>query len=425
MLRIYQLLILILLPVVVLRLVARSIGEPAYRAHLLERFGSVGHHSPHDVWIHAVSAGETIAAEELIRSLLQEGRSIVLTVTTPAGREAANRLFGRSITLAYAPYDVPLCVSRFLMNMKPHAALIIETEIWPGWLAALDQKGIPTALINGRLSEKSYRRYARAKGLIRAGLQSLALVGCQSEAHRERFLALGALKSSVQVLGSIKFDAGLPLDFAQEVSRLQFRLGPEPALLAASTHAPEESFCLKAFKALKKQHPTLRLVLAPRHVHRADALVMDATSAGFNAKVTSQSGPLDGADVVVLDEMGELLIWYGIAQAAFIGGTLIDHGGHNFIEAAAAGCPVVAGPSLYNFESMAALFLAEGAMVEVQDERDLGAALGELLNNEGERLRLRDSAKRLVIRESGALDRTLAALATANVLPSISRGLEP
>lgn len=424
MLRIYQLLILILLPVVVLRLIYRSIREPAYRDHLVERFGWVGDYPTHDVWIHAVSAGETIAAEALIRSLLEEGRSIVLTVTTPAGREAAHRLFGPSITLVYAPYDVPFCVNRFLRSMAPRAALIIETEIWPGWLAALGRQGIPAALINGRLSEKSYRRYARAKGLIQAALQSLALVGCQSEAHRERFLALGARESSARTLGSIKFDAGLPPDFQEDVGRTKHRLGPEPVLLAASTHAPEESFCLTAFKALKSQYPSLRLVLAPRHVHRASGLVNDAVSAGFKAKVTSQNGLLSDVDVVVLDEMGQLLTWYGVAQAAFIGGTLIDHGGHNFMEAAAAECPVIVGQSLYNFESMAALFLAERAMVQVQDEQALGTALGQLLSDDEERSRLSDSALRLVHRESGALDRTRAALIAANVLPDIAKGSE-
>jgi len=165
-------------------------------------------------------------------------------------------------------------------------------------------------------------------------------------------------------------------------------------------------------------------VLAPRHVHRANALVNDAASAGFKAKVTSQGGALDDVDVVVLDEMGQLLTWYGAAHAAFIGGTLIDHGGHNFVEAAVAGCPVVVGHSLYNFESMAALFLAEGAMVKVQDEQELGTALGQLLGDDDERSRLRDSARRLVYRESGALDRTRAALIAANVLPGIPLGSE-
>jgi 3-deoxy-D-manno-octulosonic-acid transferase len=165
-------------------------------------------------------------------------------------------------------------------------------------------------------------------------------------------------------------------------------------------------------------------VLAPRHVHRANGLVNDAVSAGFKAKVTSQNGPLNDVDVVVLDEMGQLLTWYGVAQAAFIGGTLIDHGGHNFMEAAAAECPVIVGQSLYNFESMAALFLAERAMVQVQDEQALGKALGQLLSDDEERSRLSDSALRLVHRESGALDRTRAALIAANVLPDIAKGSE-
>ncbi len=208
------------------------------------------------------------------------------------------------------------------------------------------------------------------------------------------------------------------------MGRTKHRLGPEPVLLAASTHAPEESFCLTAFKALKSQYPSLRLVLAPRHVHRASGLVNDAVSAGFKAKVTSQNGSLNDVDVVVLDEMGQLLTWYGVAQAAFIGGTLIDHGGHNFMEAAAAECPVIVGQSLYNFESMAALFLAERAMVQVQDEQALGTALGELLSDDEERSRLSDSALRLVHRESGALDRTRAALIAANVLPDIAKGSE-
>jgi 3-deoxy-D-manno-octulosonic-acid transferase len=412
----YRLLILLLLPVAIGRLLIRSFGEPAYRRHLDERFGKVRSTQNVDVWLHAVSAGETIAAEPLVRALLARSLTVFLTVSTPAGREAAQRLYGNKVRMAYSPYDTWLCVSFFLSRVRPRLALFMETEIWPGWLASLQQRGIPAALINGRLSDKSYQRYARIRGLIKPALLRFALIGCQSSAHRERFLALGATPQQVQALGSIKFDASLPDDLPVRIQEKQSTLGAAPLFLAASTHPGEDAQCLEAFKILRQSFESLRLVLAPRHVTRAQSLLEEAQAAGWRACSTSDPCLDQEVDVFVLDEMGQLLTWYGLASLTFVGGSLVPHGGHNFMEAALVGCPILVGPSLYNFESMADAFLTERAMIQVSGSQSLASEASKVLSEPDRAEVLRRKALAMVRQETGALERTLRALQEKGLL---------
>jgi len=412
----YRLLILLLLPVAIGRLLIRSLAEPAYRRHLGERFGRVQSTQKVDVWLHAVSAGETIAAEPLVRALHAQGLTIFLTVSTPAGREAAQRLYGNKVRMAYSPYDTWVCVATFLSQVRPRLALFMETEIWPGWLESLQQRRVPAALINGRLSDKSYQRYARIKGLIKPALLRFALIGCQSPAHRERFLALGANSQQVQTLGSIKFDASLPEDLPVRIKEKQSTLGTAPIFLAASTHPGEDAQCLEAFKILRQSFESLRLVLAPRHVTRAQTLLEEAQTAGWRTCSTSDPWLDQAADVLVLDEMGQLLTWYGLASLTFVGGSLVPHGGHNFMEAALVGCPIIVGPSLYNFESMADAFLTERAMIQVSDSQSLASEATHLLNQPDRAEALRQRALSVVRQETGALERTIRALQDKGLL---------
>jgi 3-deoxy-D-manno-octulosonic-acid transferase len=412
----YRLLILLLLPVAIGRLLIRSLAEPAYRRHLGERFGRVQSTQKVDVWLHAVSAGETIAAEPLVRALHAQGLTIFLTVSTPAGREAAQRLYGNKVRMAYSPYDTWVCVATFLSQVRPRMALFMETEIWPGWLESLHQRRVPAALINGRLSDKSYQRYARIRGLIKPALLRFALIGCQSPAHRERFLALGANSQQVQTLGSIKFDASLPEDLPVRIKEKQSTLGTAPIFLAASTHPGEDAQCLEAFKILRQSFESLRLVLAPRHVTRAQTLLEEAQTAGWRTCSTSDPRLDQAADVLVLDEMGQLLTWYGLASLTFVGGSLVPHGGHNFMEAALVGCPIIVGPSLYNFESMADAFLTERAMIQVSDSQSLASEATHLLNQPDRAEALRQRALSVVRQETGALERTIRALQDKGLL---------
>ncbi len=412
----YRLLILLLLPVAIGRLLIRSLAEPAYRRHLGERFGRVQSTQKVDVWLHAVSAGETIAAEPLVRALHAQGLTIFLTVSTPAGREAAQRLYGNKVRMAYSPYDTWVCVATFLSQVRPRLALFMETEIWPGWLESLQQRRVPAALINGRLSDKSYQRYARIRGLIKPALLRFALIGCQSPAHRERFLALGANSQQVQTLGSIKFDASLPEDLPVRIKEKQSTLGTAPIFLAASTHPGEDAQCLEAFKILRQSFESLRLVLAPRHVTRAQTLLEEAQTAGWRTCSTSDPRLDQAADVLVLDEMGQLLTWYGLASLTFVGGSLVPHGGHNFMEAALVGCPIIVGPSLYNFESMADAFLTERAMIQVSDSQSLASEATHLLNQPDRAEALRQRALSVVRQETGALERTIRALQDKGLL---------
>lgn len=417
----YRLLIFLLVPLAIGRLLVRSIREPAYRTHLHERFGRVQPAQPHDLWLHAVSAGETIASEPLVRQLLARGLTIFITVSTPAGRDAATRLFGDRVSIAYSPYDTWYCVTKFLDQVSPRVALFMETEIWPGWLESLEQRGVSAALINGRLSNKSFQRYLRVHSLMSSALAKFVLIGCQSEAHRERFLSLGAQETQIRVLGSIKFDASIPDELEAWVQEKQSNLGPAPIFLAASTHPGEEEQCLAAFELLRQSFESLRLVLAPRHVTRAEDIFAAAQAKGWTTRLTSTASLDHETDVFVLDEMGQLRHWYGLASFCFVGGTLVSHGGHNFMEAALVNCPILVGPSLYNFESMAETFLNEHAMIQVFDGRSLAEAAARLLQEPSLMAGLKEKAYAIVKREAGALDKTIGALEDQGLLKPTER----
>ena len=402
---VYSLLIGLLLPFAVLRLGVRSLKEKAYRQHMLERFGVLGLKTANtDIWVHAVSAGESIAIGPLVERLLDAGFSITLTTTTPAGRSQLTRDFSGRALIYYAPFDTSGAIKRFLTGVRPRMALLVETEIWPNWLAVMSRQNMFVALVNGRLSLKSSRGYQKLQPLIGQSLAHIHWIAVQSEAHRTRFIDLGASSDQVSVTGSIKSDQSLPSDFAIVTKAMQADLKDQRILLAASTHPGEEAMMLRAFERLRKRHEALRLVLVPRHVPRADEICRLARDFGFTAECRSQVPMASTADVLVVDQMGQLLYWYGISEVAFVGGSLVDHGGHNFLEAALAECAIVTGDSLFNFESQADEFEQAGAIRVVHSDLELVEALDQMLSDES--LRVESVARALQTLEltRGALD---------------------
>lgn len=383
---VYSALYYLLLPLVVARLLWRSRRDANYRRRIGERFGFVAPALVPGrpvIWLHAVSVGETIAAAPLVEALLAgyPGHQLLITSMTPTGSAQVQARFGPRVAHCYAPYDTPSSVARFLRRTAPVLYLIMETELWPNSVAACRARHIPVVLTNARLSAKSARGYARFGGLSAELMAGLSAVAAQTEADRERLLNLGLAAERCTVSGSIKFD--LTIDAAQRQRAAALRAAwagdGRPVWLAASTHPGEEAAVLAAYAGLRQQFADLLLVLVPRHPDRAAELVALATGGGWTLQRHSSGEPLGaGVDILLGDTIGELLAFYGAADVAFVGGSLIARGGHNPIESAAWGCPVVAGPSQYNFAEASRLLVEAGAMATVGAEQLAGQVAGWL-----------------------------------------------
>lgn len=416
----YQLVLILAWPLVRMRLWWRGQREVGYRERVAERFG----HVPADVqpgalWVHAVSAGETIAAVPMVErlALAHPNAPLLVTTMTLTGSGEVTRRLGQMVSHCYAPYDFPWAVDAFLDTVQPRALILVETELWPNLVLRSRKRGIPVVLVNGRLSERSARGYARIGALVEKMLKAFDLIACQSEAHRSRFLALGASPNSVRVLGSVKFDLTLNDEQRAEAARLRLVWGlvDRPVLIAASTHPGEEEQVLEAFGILRRTIPSAGLLLVPRHPVRATQVVELVTRRGLT--VMRQSEPERRAeDVVVGDVMGTLLTLYGVADVAFVGGSLVAHGGHNPIEAAVWGKPVLVGPHVFNFQAVVDGFREAGALTQVADAEMLAAAAYRLMSDRDASAAQGAKGAKVVATSAGALDRTLDALAETLLL---------
>lgn len=377
----YTLLWLCALPFVLLRLAWRARRQPAYLGHLGERFGRYAGRAPLPViWVHAVSVGETRAAEPLVRALLARwpDHTVLLTHMTPTGRETSESLFGGEarVLRCYLPYDLGMPCRRFLAHFRPRVGIVMETELWPTLLANCRARGVPVLLANGRLSERSARRYARWPTLTRMTLGALAAIGAQTEADARRLGELGA--SGVAVTGNIKFDISPPDALLALGARFRERVGGRRVLLAASTREGEEALILEAFRAQAPDDALLAIV--PRHPQRFDEVARLVEASGFKVQRRSDETPVAAdARVWLGDSMGEMFAYYAAADVALIGGSWLPFGGQNLIEACAVGTPVVLGPHTFNFTQVADLAIAAGAARRAADvDEGMRMALGLL-----------------------------------------------
>lgn len=407
----YTLAIHLLLPSALLHLLWRARRQPEYLRHWGERFGFFRPQPPGPlIWIHAVSVGETRAAQPLVTALKARypEHRILLTHMTPTGRATSEALFGDTVTRAYLPYDTPWAVRAFLRHFRPVLGLIVETELWPNLITACQGDGVPLLLVNARLSEKSARRYARFPRLMRAALRQLAAVAAIGDADAERLRRLGA--PEVAVYGNLKFDitppAGLP-DF-------RVRIGPRPVFLCASTREGEEALILDAWLKVGAGGTvpgTVLLVIVPRHPQRFDEVARLVESRGLRMQRRSDDLPIAAATQVWLgDSMGELFAYYAAASAhgvAFVGGSLLDFGCQNLIEPCAVGVPVLIGPSTFNFAEAAQDAIAAGAARQVGDAASLANAARSLLGNAAERESMGRAGRAFAARHRGATRRTL------------------
>ncbi len=418
-LRAYSLIWWLALPLVLLRLWWRGRREPGYRQHIGERLSlQLPEFAAPVIWVHAVSVGETRAAEPLIKALLQTypSHSILLTHMTPTGRATGRMLFAHQprIVQAYLPYDTLLMTRRFLAHFKPSVCILIETEVWPALIAACARTHVGVALVNARLSERSFRRAQRFAALLGAAAMRITLVAAQTKEDARRLQLLGA--QQVQVTGSLKFDVEPPLEKIQAGLALRQQIGARPVLLCASTRDGEEALILSAYQRCKTILPQdILLVIVPRHPQRFDEVAQIAQAHGWSLARRSQLtwAPLS-SDIQILlgDSMGEMFAYYAACDVAFIGGSLVQLGGQNLIEACACGKPVLIGPGTFNFEASSEAAVAAGAALRIVDATELFDQAARILKSESLRAEMAQHALAFSAKNRGATEQILSALAT-------------
>ena len=352
-----------------------------------------------------MSVGETLAAAPLIEALLARhpDTPLVVTTTTPTGSERVQALFGDRVTHVYCPWELPAAYRRFWRAFDPRLVVILETELWPNLCAAAKAHGARLLLMNGRLSENGYRRLPK---LVRPMLARFDLLAVQTRAEADRFQAPGADPERIRVNGSVKFDLTLDDSLRDQAAALRQRFAARPVWIAASTHPGEDEPVLAAHRRVLERHPDALLMLVPRHPERFDEVAGLAARHGMTVARRSRGDQVDASvNLYLADTMGELLMLFGAADVAFVGGSLVPVGGHNLLEPAAWGVPVLTGPRLHNFTAIADLLDRAGALSRVTDEDVLASRVGALLDDAGERRRLGEAAAAVVAANRGALQR--------------------
>ena len=408
----YSVIWYLLLPFLFLRLWLRGRQAPAYRQRWKERmaWGYLPGTLKNSLWVHAVSVGETLAAVPMIERLLADypQMPLLVTTTTPTGSERVKALFGDRVTHVYCPWELPTALNRFLRAFDPKMVIVLETELWPNLCAAAKRHGARLMLMNGRLSEKSYRGYSKFPRLVRPMMARFDALAVQTPVERERYVALGAWPERVHAIGSVKFDMTLDDTVRQGADALRAMIGERPVWIAASTHPGEDEPVLAAHKALLETAPQTLLVLVPRHPERFDGVAQLIRQQGLGlARRSKQDTVTADTQVYLADTMGELLMLFGVADVAFVGGSLVPVGGHNLLEPAGWGKPVLTGPHLHNFTAISNLLDDAGALTLVDNADALAIALQALFRYPDQRQRQGQAAAAVVEANRGALEKGL------------------
>lgn len=407
----YQLVLFLVRPLVKVRLRLRARREPEYGLRQTERFGDVpASVQKGSVWFHTVSAGETIAAASLIRELkgIFPDIPFLVTTMTPTGSAQVQQRLSDIVSHCYAPYDFASAVDSFFAAVEPRTLVLMETELWPSWIQRATSRDIPIMVVNARLSDKSARGYARLGNLVKGMLGGIELFACQTPAHRDRFIGLGADPDRVIVSGSVKYDQYLPADFDARVHELraQFNIvAGEPMWIAASTHAGEDEIVIAALKVLRERIPKLRLILVPRHPVRVHEVTAMCQKAGYTVGEQSETTAQHDVDIVMGDVMGSLQYLYGLANVAFVGGSFEKVGGHNPIEPALCQIPIVTGPHQFNFTDVMEAMSRTGGLVTVTGAPDLAQVVGDWLGNDELRAQAGEAVAGVVAANRGAQEK--------------------
>jgi 3-deoxy-D-manno-octulosonic-acid transferase len=411
---VYSILLYLALPFVPLKLLWRAIKQPEYLKHWGERFGfyNLALNNKDIIWLHCVSVGETRAAEPLVNALKSTypNHQILMTHGTPTGRKTSEKLFGNDVWRVYLPYDLPFAINGFLKHFAPKIGLIMETELWFNLICACKHREVPVLLLNARLSEKSAHGYRKLGELAMNGVQSLNAIAAQTEEDASRLKSLGA--QHLTVVGNLKFDVKPPADALDKGLQLKKQLCNKPLFLAASTRDGEEALILDAIKDLD-----MVTIIVPRHPQRFDevAALFKQRGIEFEFKTLIKYDALEAnihegyrPCVILGDTMGELFTYYAACDFAFIGGSLLNYGGQNLIEAAAMGKPILIGEHTFNFAKASEEAITSGAAMRVKNSTELRDKIVYLLENETKRLAMEAAALQFSAEFTGATTRIMA-----------------
>ncbi|HET9525319.1 MAG TPA: 3-deoxy-D-manno-octulosonic acid transferase [Pyrinomonadaceae bacterium] len=418
----YSLLLSLGLLVLIPHFLYQALAHGKYLEGLRQRLGSLPQIPAQRplIWLHCVSVGETQAARPLVQRLKREfpNHSLVVSTITRTGQTLASEVFAQQAdSVFYFPFDWRWCVRRALRAINPSVVLLMETELWPNFLRECTAREIPVALVNGRISRQSFRRYAWIKFFLKRVLESLSIAVMQSEADASRLQDLGMRADAIRTAGNLKFDAGALPPAGEKTAEIRNRFGLHagtPLILAASTHPPEEKILLESFRLLSASQ-TVRLMLAPRHPERFAEVASLIENAGLSwtRRTNTPEAADTQASVILLDTIGELPAAYALATVVFVGGSIVDRGGHNVLEPAAAGAPVVTGAHTHNFHAIVSLLEQADAIVQLPPldasaaSAELARVLNDLLAKPERRAELAARAKQLVATNQGATERTV------------------
>jgi 3-deoxy-D-manno-octulosonic-acid transferase len=388
-----------LLPILIIRLIFKNLQDKDYLKNFSNRLGFYKIKSYQNIiWFHAVSLGEVISSQKIVKKLLEDNK-VILSVSTPTGLREAKKIYGQNLLVVYAPWDFSIFVKSFLNKFRPKALILFETEIWPSMIHACWKNNIPVILSNARLSESSYKKYEFINVFINSTLNKLSLILAQSHEHASRFKALGINNDIIFKVGSTKFDLESDNEFATSDANLCHDF-----ILAASTHKGEDELIISSYLKLKEEFKDLKLVLVPRHPERANTIKDILKSKNMDSEISSDiKFNLNKHDVVVINATGLLNILYKRAKVSFIGGSLFSkYGGHNIIEPAFNKSPFIVGPHMKNFEDVLSLFLKKDACIQLKSPVQLHDAFKKLLNNDELRTHMIDNAIRVVSENKGS-----------------------
>jgi 3-deoxy-D-manno-octulosonic-acid transferase len=407
----YTVLFYLAVPFILLRLWWRGRRSPGYRQKILERFGYYKSNSlKNTIWLHAVSYGEAVAAEPLVIALLERypNRPLLVTTMTATGAARIAQRFAGQVIHQHVPYDLPAATERFFQHSQPAIAIIMETELWPNLLKTLARHKVPILLANARLSERSFRGYRKIYKLTEQMLRNITIIAAQSDADAARFQKLGALSPQINVVGNLKYDMTPRPDLWQAGLEWRKRLGERPVWMAASTHGGEEEQVLAAHKIILNKYPNALLILVPRHPERFDRVAQLCQSLHYSIERFSlNENPAENTQIFLVDTMGQLPKFYRAADVAFVGGSLVPIGGHNFIEAASAHAAIILGPHMHNFTANTEQFKQAHACEMIGNENELAEKVLGLLENPSQRHALIQAANALVLKNSGVLEKLM------------------
>ena len=413
---VYTCIISLLVPVATVRLLWQGTRYRRYLSRIGERFGLVPREETADmiIHVHAVSVGEVNAVTPLLmafRARYPQARLLVTTVTASGASAIAQRNIPGTCH-RFFPFDVPWSVKAFLDRVHPALVVIVETEIWPNFYFECGRRGIPLGIVNARISPRSFRGYKRVRRLFSETMRHVSVVLAQGTADAERFMDLGAQANRIRTYGNLKFDIDTPHSVVETGQAIRRRhLGQGPVWIAASTHEGEESILIDAQLQIEARLPGCRLILAPRHPERVDRVLQILSERGLRGIRRSEADRGgDPGDVLVVDTLGELAVFFAASDVAFVGGSLVAKGGHNVLEPAALGMPVVSGPWVHNFSDIVDQLAVAGAIRICRDREQLAEVIYDYLTDANLRFSTGQSARQVCEQNRGATGRTVAAL---------------